>query len=158
MAGEDSVDADIKVLQSQYQLLVDQNKVINGKLDSILDKWEAIARLQEQVSQQSSALTHAFRQIERFRIDHGDDFKELRDDHDEDVESIWKSIRTVDQEHRKWTNRILGGAAVATVLMAALQWFSLKQIDKVDQNNKAITVMERRIYALEDKLERGESQ
>lgn len=158
MAGEDSVDTEIKVLRSQYEHLTSQIGAVSTKLDNILSKWEEITRLQEQMSQQSSAMNHVFRQIERSRIDHDEDIKELQAGHDDDVKAIWKSIRTVDQDQRKWTNRLLGGAAVATVLVGVLQWFTLKQIDRVDQNQKAITVMERRIYALENRLERGADQ
>lgn len=120
------MQTDIEVLKTEVRSLQTGVSEVAAKMDIILSMQVQIVRLQEQHDGHRQAVDRAFAAIREQKI----------------------QVR----EFNRLTSFIKGGALVATLLFAFVQWYVLGQIKTLERVDADVKALDRRTSSVESKL------
>jgi hypothetical protein len=121
---------DIEVMKSELSELRTDIHQIGAKMDVVLQMQVAITQLQERHETQKGGLDRAFSAIKENK-------------HNADV---------TNSELSRWVSFVKGGVVVGGLLFAFTQWYTMGQIEKLENTSKAYFSLDKRITFMESKL------
>ena len=129
--GNESVPhADIEVMKSQIITINEAVQGVAAKMDVIVGMQITMTQTQERQDAQRMALDRAFTAIAEAKA----------------------KADNVANEQSRMMSFVKGGATVGVLLFALTQWYTLQQINKLEETSKALSAVDRRLMFIESKF------
>lgn len=144
MSDDQNMQTEIALLNQEINGLHRVVSEIGAKMDVVLQMQMQIQRLQDRSDRLDTEVRRSQESNERA-------IESIR----ADLDSCFRVAHAAKERSETWLNRMVGGVAVGAVLLGALQWFVLRELNSYERGLDQMRGLDRRIEHLEC-AQRGE--
>lgn len=132
-----TADVDISVLKTEIASLHRSIDTLSGKMDQVMAIQVQIVKLQEQHSTTRQGVDRAFIEIRNIEAS---------------VKDVAEDLQDVGGRLNTFVSRVGGGMLIAGILLAAINWFFVRQMDVIDRTAERQITTEQRLAGAEKTL------